>query len=99
MRDAALMIAALDDDFAPSLAARVGRAVAALLTALQHRRRAHRALRHLHRLDPHLLRDIGLEPVDLGTLDPTLSAPEATRRLAAAARRRTRAVEERWARG
>ena len=100
MRDAALMIAALDDDFAPSLAARVGRAIVTFAAAVRRHLRARRALRHLRRLDPHLLGDIGLAPADLEALDPTLSASEATRRLAAAAaHRRIRPAEERWIRG
>lgn len=97
MRDAALTIAALGDDFAPSLAARLVRALRHLAAQAGRRWTARRHLRALRRLDARLLDDLGLAPADLAGLDPDLSALEATRRLAAVAARRRRA-EERWRR-
>jgi uncharacterized protein YjiS (DUF1127 family) len=99
MRDAALTIAALGDDFALSFLDRALRAGKQALAALRRARTARRHLRQLRRLDDHLLADLGLTLDDLGALDPQLPALEATRRLAAtAARRRDRAAEERWCR-
>jgi uncharacterized protein YjiS (DUF1127 family) len=101
MRDAALTIAALGDDFAPSLAARALAAATKALAALRRARAARRHLAQLRRLDPAHLADIGLAPTDVAALDPRLSALEATRRLAdaAATRRHDRLAEERWSRG
>lgn len=103
MRDAALTIAALGDDFAPSLLARARRAVEGLAAEIRGTRLARRHLRHLGRLDARLLADIGLAPDDLAAIDPALSPREATRRLADAARHRraaaaaaAAAAEERW---
>ena len=97
MRDAALMIAALGDDFAPSLADRAVRTVTKLVARWRRARAARRHLAQLHRLDPAHLADIGLTTADVAGLDPRLSALEATRRLADAAAHR-RAGEERWRR-
>ncbi len=98
MRDAALMIATLGDDYAPSLAARFGRWIAGRFATVRRHLAAGRALHHVGHLDERLLADIGLAPADLDGLDPML--PAATRRLAAAAadRRRVRVAEERWRR-
>jgi len=96
MRDAALTIAALGDDFAPSLFDRALRAAARPIAALRRALTARRHLAHLRRLEPHLLDDIGLRPADLAALDPHLSPREATRRLAAAARRGHIDAEARW---
>ena len=100
MRDAALMIATLGDDFAASPAERLLATLTRAVASLRRARLARRHLRHLRRLDARLLDDLGLSPEDLAALDPELSALEATRRLAeAAARRRAaRSAEERWAR-
>jgi uncharacterized protein YjiS (DUF1127 family) len=100
MRDAALMIAALGDDYAPSLVDRALCAVHRLGKALRRALVARRHLKQLRRLDARLLDDLGLTPADVAALDPRLSALEATRRLAdaAAARRHASAAEERWLR-
>lgn len=98
MRDAALMIAALGDDHALSPWDTFRRAVARSVTGLRRALAARRHMRQLRRLDARLLDDLGLEPADLGGLDPRLSPLEASRRLAEIARRRTRASEERWRR-
>lgn len=96
MRDAALTIAALGDDYALSFAERLARRLALGLDALRRRHRAYRHLRQLRRLDARLLDDLGLVPDDLAALAEESSALAATRRLAerVAARR----AEERWAR-
>ena len=96
MRDAALMIAALRDDYAPSLATRALRALAGLATALRRRWIARRHLAQLRRLDPHRLDDLGLTPDDLAGLDPALPALAATEALAA--RVAARRADERWSR-
>lgn len=100
MRDAALMIAALGDDFAPSPLDRALRAAARLAAAVRRALVARRHLKQLRRLDARLLDDLGLTPADVAALDPRLSALDATRRLAdaAAARRHASAAEERWLR-
>lgn len=97
MRDAALMIAALGDDFAPNLLQRLLRRLDAAVGSLRKAHAARRHLRHLRKLDPRLLDDVGLSPTDLAALDPELSALEATRRLARSAAAR-RAAEDRWMR-
>jgi uncharacterized protein YjiS (DUF1127 family) len=99
MRDAALMIASLGDDFAASPAERLVAALRGAVVWLRRARTARRHLRHLRRLDARLLDDLGLAPEDLTALDPDLSALDATRRLADAAARRhaERRAEERWA--
>ncbi len=97
MREAALTIAALGDDFAPSVAARLSRALAALALNLRRRLTARRDLRRLRGLEPRLLADLGLDRSDLAGLDRDVSALEATRVLAARVASRRRA-EERWAR-
>lgn len=97
MRDAALMIAALGDDFAPNLLQRLLRRLDAAVGTFRKARAARRHLRHLHELDPRLLDDVGLSPTDLATLDPEMSALEATRSLARSAATR-RGAEDRWMR-
>ena len=100
MRDAALMIASLGDDFTASPAERLVAALRGAVTWLRRARLARRHLGHLRRLDARLLDDLGLAPADLAALDPELSALDATRRLAGAAARRNaaRRAEERWGR-
>lgn len=88
MRDAALTIAALRDDFAPSLARRIATGFARLWAGLDRHRRARRHLARLRQLDAHMLDDLGLKPHDVAGLDPAISAPEAIRRLQAAATKR-----------
>ncbi len=100
MREAAFALAALSDDFAPSLAARLGRALRDLADDLRRRRLAVRHLAHLRALDAAHLADVGLRPEDFIGLDPDLDARALTRRLAGCAetRRRARLAEDRWTR-
>ena len=99
MRDAALTIAALGDDFAPTLPRRIALGLRRLLAALRRTRAARADLARLRRFDATRLDDLGLAPADIAGLDPALPALEATRRLAeAAARRRRAAAEDRWPR-
>ncbi|MDK9697244.1 MAG: DUF1127 domain-containing protein [Siculibacillus sp.] len=98
MRDAALMIAALGDDHALSYWDIFRRAVMRLAASLHRARTARRHMRHLRGLDARLLDDLGLTPRDVAGLEPSLSAVEASRRLAEVARRRVAAREERWRR-
>mgnify|MGYP001768484560 CR=1 FL=1 len=98
MRDAALMIAALGDDFALSAWDRVRLAVGRAIATLRRARTARRHMRRLRRLDARLLDDVGLAPADLAGLDPALGAVAASRRLAEIARRRSMTAEERWSR-
>ncbi|WP_333822695.1 hypothetical protein [Pinisolibacter sp.] len=100
MRDAALMIASLGDDFAPSPAERLVAALRRAVASARRSRLARRHLRHLRRLDARLLDDLGLAPEDLAALEPGMTALVASRRLAEAAARRLAAAhrDERWMR-
>lgn len=94
MREAASMIAQQSDTYAPSLATRVGRALARIWSAVTRHHRARRDLARLRGLDLHGLADLGLTPADLAGLHEGLDARAATRRLKLAAEQRTSA----WAR-
>lgn len=93
MRDAALIIAAQRQDFAPSLATRLLSGLKAFGQALARRRRARADLARLAEFDSYMLADLGLTPTDLREIGPGADPFEASRRLAAAAERRN---EERW---
>jgi uncharacterized protein YjiS (DUF1127 family) len=93
MRDAAHMIAAQQDSFAPSLAARAAAAVLDFFREVVAHRRARRTWAALADLDDHLLSDVGLTRQDLEaeTRRGTLAGVDA--RLSDLVRRRR---EERW---
>lgn len=94
MREAAEMIARQSDDFAPSLAGRIGRGLARIWSTLTRHAGVRRDLARLRRLDRHALADLGLIPEDLVGLDRGLGAHAATRRLKLVAEQRASA----WAR-
>jgi uncharacterized protein YjiS (DUF1127 family) len=83
MREAALMIAAARDDFAPSLLGRVLAGLAHLASSLDRRRRARRHLARLRTPDAHLLDDLGLMPGDIAHLDLAGDPSDTLRHLAA----------------
>ncbi|MEJ1161590.1 DUF1127 domain-containing protein [Prosthecomicrobium sp. N25] len=93
MRDAARMIAAQQDGYAPSLAERVADLVRDLAVGIRARIRGRRTWMVLADLDDHLLQDIGLTRADLEaeTRRDTLAGTDV--RLAELVRRRR---EERW---
>jgi len=88
MRDAAETIARQSDDFAPSLATRVGRGLARIWSWCTRHARARRDLAHLRALDRHGLADLGLRREDLYGLDDDGNPRHALRRLRLAAENR-----------
>lgn len=88
MREAAETIARQSDDFAPSLATRIGRALARIWSWCTRHARARRDLAHLRGLDRHGLADLGLRREDLYGLDDDGNPRHTLRRLRLAAENR-----------